>query len=173
MAGEAAASGLRFFLDRGLGSRIVPEALRHEGWALETMDERYGKTHSQEIMETQWIEEATLTGDVLLCKDLTIARNALEAQVIYMSSARVFGLSGASIAGAVMAQWYLSTEAKIVEMATRASGPYVMSVNAAYGLRRIKLAYPPSCTGRPEHARRVRWARVRRPWPWPTWPRQA
>jgi len=38
--GEAAASGLRFFLDRGLGSRIVPEALRQaamsavEGWVL-------------------------------------------------------------------------------------------------------------------------------------------
>ena len=43
-----------------------------------------------------------------------------------------------------MAQCYLDAEAKIVEMATRASGPYVMSVNAAYGLRRIRLAYPPS-----------------------------
>jgi uncharacterized protein (DUF433 family) len=29
-------------LDRGLGSRIVPQALRQAGWTLETMDERYG-----------------------------------------------------------------------------------------------------------------------------------
>lgn len=144
MTGEAAVSGLRFFLDRGLGSRIVPEALRDAGWLLETMDERYGKTRSQKIKDTQWIEEATLAGDLLLCKDLTIARNALEAQVIYMSGARAFGLSSASLAGAVMAQGYLDAEAKIVEMATRASGPYVMSVNAATGLRRIRLAYPPS-----------------------------
>jgi uncharacterized hydantoinase/oxoprolinase family protein len=50
--GEAAASGLRFFLDRGLGSLVVPRALRAAGWALETMDERYGADRSQEIQDT-------------------------------------------------------------------------------------------------------------------------
>ena len=144
MTGEAAASGLRFFLDRGLGSRIVPEALRHAGWTLETMDERYGKAHSQSIQDTQWIEEATLAGDVLLGKDLAIARNALEAQVIYMVNARVFGLARPSLRGVDMAQWYLDNEARIVQAATRASGPYVMAVNPSYGLRRVRLAYPPS-----------------------------
>lgn len=112
MPGEAAASGLRFFLDRGLGSLVVPRALRAAGWVLETMDERYGADRSQEIQDAQWIEEATLRGDILLCKDLAIARNALEAQVIYMTSARVFALSSASLAGPVMAQWYLGNEAK-------------------------------------------------------------
>jgi hypothetical protein len=58
MAGEAAASGLRFFLDRGLGAFVVPN-------------------QSQKIQDTQWIEEATLEGDVLLCKDLAIAQNPL------------------------------------------------------------------------------------------------
>jgi hypothetical protein len=59
------------------------------------------------LRETQWIEEATLAGDVLLCKDLAIASNALEAQVVYMTSARVFALSSASLTGPVMVQWYL------------------------------------------------------------------
>jgi hypothetical protein len=71
------------------------------------------------------------------------AHNALEAQVVYMTSARVFGLSNASLAGPIMAQWYLDNEAKIVAAATKARGPYVMSVNTSYGLRRVKLAYPP------------------------------
>jgi hypothetical protein len=110
---------------------------------LATMDERYGKAESQKIKDTQWIEEASLAGDVLLCKDLAIAHNALEAQVVYMSSARVFGLSNASLAGPAMAQWYLGNEARIVVTALRASGPYVMSVNPEHGLRRVKLAYPP------------------------------
>ena len=35
-------------------------ALRQAGWILETMDERYGKTSSQDIQDTQWIEEASL-----------------------------------------------------------------------------------------------------------------
>src|SRR5579859_5818133 len=81
------------------------------------MDERYGKADSQGIQDTQWIEEATLAGDVLLCKDLAIAQNPLEAQVIYMTSARAFALSNASIAGTTMAQWYLDNEAKIVRTA--------------------------------------------------------
>lgn len=115
MTGEAAASGLHFFLDRGLGSRIVPGALRQAGWTLETMDERYGKTQSQKVKDTQWIQEATLADDVLLCKDLAVARNPLEAQVIYMSSARVFGLSNASLTGVTMAQWYLGNEANLVQ----------------------------------------------------------
>ena len=78
MAGEAAASGLRFFLDRGLGAFVVPRALRAAGWTLETMDERYGADQSQSIQDAQWIEEATLAGDVLLCKDLAITQNPLE-----------------------------------------------------------------------------------------------
>lgn len=143
MSGEAAASGLRFFLDRGLGAFVVPGALRAAGWMLETMDGRYGADQSQSVQDTQWIEEATLAGDVLLCKDLAIAQNPLEAQVIYMTSARAFALSNASIAGTTMAQWYLDNEAKIVRTALRAKGPYVMAVNPSYGLRRAKLAYPP------------------------------
>lgn len=99
MAGEAAASELRFFLDRGLGARIVPQALRRAGWTLETMDERYGKAVSQEIRDTQWIEEAALAGEVLLCKDLEIAHNPLEAQVVYMTSARVFASPGRTCPG--------------------------------------------------------------------------
>jgi hypothetical protein len=143
VAGEAAASELRFFLDRGLGARIVPDALRLAGWTLETMDERYGKTMSQGIPDTRWIEEASLAGDVLLCKDLAIAHNPLEAQVVYMTSARVFALSKADLSGPEMAEWYAANEAKIVAAAVRADGPYVMSVNSSYGLRRVKLAYPP------------------------------
>jgi PIN like domain len=73
MAGEAAVSGLQFFLDRGLGAVVVPRALRAAGWPLETMDERYGADQSQNIRDTQWIEEATFAGDILLCKDLAIA----------------------------------------------------------------------------------------------------
>jgi hypothetical protein len=143
VAGEAAASGLRFFLDRGLGAFVVPRALRASGWTLETMDERYGADQSQSIQDAQWIEEATLAGDVLLCKDLAIAQNPLEAQAVYMSGERGFALSNAQVTGNVMSQWYLGNEAKIVKTALRAKGPYVMAVNPSYGLRRARLAYPP------------------------------
>ncbi|MBB2915497.1 hypothetical protein FHS43_006818 [Streptosporangium becharense] len=103
MAGEARESGLTFFLDRGLGSKIVPNALREAGWLLETMDERYGKDDSQRIEDVQWIEEATIRGDILLCKDLAITRNPVEARVIFMSGARIFAIANASVVGRDMA----------------------------------------------------------------------
>ena len=143
MTGEAAASGLRFFLDRGLGAFVVPRALRAAGWTLETMDVRYGADQSQSIQDAQWIEEATLAGDVLLCKDLVIAQNPLETQAVYMTGARAFALANAQVTGPAMAQWCLDNEAKIVKTALRAKGPYVMAVNLSYGLRRARLAYPP------------------------------
>jgi hypothetical protein len=65
------------------------------------MDERYGKGESQRIFDTQWIEEAALQGGVLLCKDLAIAHNPLEARVIYMTSARAFASPRGSTASAV------------------------------------------------------------------------
>lgn len=54
------------------------------------MDERYSAAQSQRIQDTRWIEEATLAGDILLCKNLAIAQNPLDAQGIYMTSAKLF-----------------------------------------------------------------------------------
>jgi hypothetical protein len=69
--------------------------------------------------------------------------SCIGAWALYMTSARVFGLSNASITGPMMAQWYMDNEARIVKAASGAAGPYVMAVNPVYDLRRAKLAYPP------------------------------
>lgn len=141
MAGEARESGLSFFLDRGLGSKVVPRALREAGWLLETMDERYGKDDSQRIEDVQWIEEATIRGDVLLCKDLAITRNLVEARVIFMSGARVFALANAAMTGQDMADVFLANEARIVHAARRVTEPFVFAVGRD-GLRRSRVRYP-------------------------------
>lgn len=141
MGGEARESGLTFFLDRGLGSKIVPNALREAGWLLETMDERYGKNDSQRIEDVQWIEEATIRGDILLCKDLAITRNLVEARVIFMSGARIFAIANASVVGRDMADIFLANEARIVQAAQRVTEPFVFAVGRD-GLRRTRVRYP-------------------------------
>jgi hypothetical protein len=130
--------GPRFFVDRGLGSRIVPGQLRAAGWQLVTMDERYGVAESQNISDVEWIEEAARCGEVLLCKDLAIARNQLEAEAVYRAAARVFGVANASLSGSDAAARLLTQREAIIAMASRAPGPYVVSV-AATGLRRCRL----------------------------------
>jgi hypothetical protein len=59
------ASELTFFLDRNLGSQIVPGALRAAGWVLETMDERGAEqpggdpgdrpAHQRDLHDGEWI----------------------------------------------------------------------------------------------------------------------
>jgi hypothetical protein len=137
-ATEAGEPPLRFFLDRNLGSRVVPVALRGAGWTLETMDERYGVDPSQLINDVQWIEEATDQGDILLTKDLRIAVNPLEAATVDRVSARVFGLARRDIDGPTMGRYFLDNQRRIFRMADRAIGPYVVSVSLN-GLRRTPL----------------------------------
>lgn len=135
-------SDLWFFLDRGLGSVVVPGALRVRGWQLMTMDERYGPEHSQCVGDAEWIGEAARRGEVLLCKDRAIARGPAEAMAVYFNDARVFALAHAGVTGPDMADLFLAAEQAIVRMACRATGPYVISVSRD-GLRRLRLAYPP------------------------------
>jgi hypothetical protein len=132
---------LTFFLDRNLGSQIVPQALRSAGWALETMDERYGVEESKLIKDVQWIEEATLAGDILLTKDVRIAKNPLEATAVYQNSARVFVLASGMLTGPVMADWFIAAESSIFAMAIHATGPYVVAVKLGAPLRRLPLDY--------------------------------
>ena len=119
---------LSFFTDRGLGARILPTLLREAGWCLTTMDERYGSALSQELDDQDWIADAARRGEVLLCKDLAVAQNELEARAIYMNSARVFALSNARIPMTTGAAYFLANEKRIVRTAVHNNGPYVMAV---------------------------------------------
>ena len=134
---------LWFFLNRVLGSVVVPGALRARGWQLTSMYERYGPERSQCVGTGEWIGEAARRGEVLLCKDRAIVRGPVEAMAVYFNDARVFALAHAGVTGPDMADRFLAAERAIVRMACRATGPYVVSVSRD-GLRRLRLAYPPA-----------------------------
>jgi len=111
------------------------------------MDERHGPQESQRVgdIDIRWIEEATENGDVLLSKDLRIAKNPLEAAAVHRVSARAFGLARRDVDAATMTRYFLGNETAIFQMARRASGPYVVSVHdstVARPLRRLKLNLP-------------------------------
>ena len=86
-----------FFLDRGLGSKVVAGGLRDFGWRVITMDERYGATESQLVKDVDWIRAASRAGDVILAKDRAMAKKPLEAEAIYYNEARVFVLSSSRV----------------------------------------------------------------------------
>src|SRR5450432_3294151 len=59
----------RFFLDRSLGRKAVPEALRSDGWDLIALAEHYGMPADEQVADTEWIEEAAKRGGPILMKD--------------------------------------------------------------------------------------------------------
>lgn len=128
----------RFFIDRGMGSRVVPLGLRAAGWRVETMDERYGPNRSQAIPDVEWIRDAVSAGDLILAKDRAIAKRPLEAEVIRDTAARAFVIASAQITGPEMLERLLRNEAAI-EAAASDRGPFVLGVDVAR-LHRIRLA---------------------------------
>lgn len=68
----------RFFLDRSLGRKAVPEALRADGWDVITLAEHYGIPADENVADTEWIEEATQHGWAILMKDKRIRHRQAE-----------------------------------------------------------------------------------------------
>ncbi|WP_435081451.1 hypothetical protein [Clavibacter michiganensis] len=133
------AAPLTFFLDRGLGSRIIADGLREAGWVLETMDERYGRQRSQKLRDEHWIREASDAGDVILCKDSRIAWNRLEAEAVLYNGARLFALSSSNATGPQMLQMLLDSERRIFAQASSSRRGYVCAVTGK-GLREVPLS---------------------------------
>ena len=118
----------RFFLDRGLGSRFVPAGLRARGWQVTTMDERYGVSASQDVADVDWIREASALGECLLTKDVAIARNPTEAEVVFNCDARVFTITNAHLPGPEMLARLIQHEAAIFRWARRTPPPFVLGL---------------------------------------------
>jgi hypothetical protein len=131
----------RFFVDRNLGSRLVPSGLRDHGWAVITMDERYGTDRSQTVSDVDWIADACEAGECLLTSDAAIARRPAEAAVIFMHSARAFVPARGGLTGPAKLSLLLANEGAILRWARRAPGPFVASVGPS-GLRRLRINYP-------------------------------
>lgn len=129
-----------FFVDRGVGSRIVPEGLRNVGWHIVTMDERYGKKESQSVADTQWIADACSEGEVILTKDRAVAKRSIEAEAIYVNAARVFVIGSANITGRETLARVLQHRARI-EALTSEPGPFVFAIGRDR-LDRIRLLRP-------------------------------
>lgn len=127
-----------FFIDRGMGSRLVPEGLRAAGWNVTTMDERYGVDASQAVADVEWIAAASRRGEVLLSKDKKIAKRPLEAAALIAEAARVVVISDAQVTGSEMLARLLENAIQIERFARTKPGPWVVGVSTD-GIRSIRI----------------------------------
>jgi hypothetical protein len=131
---------ISFFLDRGVGSRILATGLREAAWSITTMDERYGADVSQNVADPDWIRESSAHNEILISKDRAIAKRPLEAEAIFYSDARALVITSGQITGIEMLAWLLSNESAIGALASR-SGPWVFGVYRDR-IAPIRINYP-------------------------------
>jgi hypothetical protein len=94
---------LRFFLDRSLGRKAVPEALRADGWDVITLAEHYGMPADEQVADTDWIEEAAQRRWPILMKDKRIRHRQAEITAVTHHKARCFVITRGDLRSADMA----------------------------------------------------------------------
>lgn len=127
----------RFFLDRSLGRKAVPEALRADGWDVITLAEHYGMPADEQVADTDWIKEAATRGWLVLMKDKRIRHRQVEIAAVVQHKARCFVITRGDLCSADMAQRFTTNKAAIL-LAVAEPGPYIYSVQTD----RIVRLYP-------------------------------
>jgi len=127
---------LRYFLDRSLGSRILPTLLREQGWLVETMDERYGAARSQHVTDVTWIENLR-EEEIALTSDGKIGKVAIQVDAIRRCLACILVID-ANLTARQQAARLLDSQARIERVAVARSGPWILRVGAD-GLRDLRM----------------------------------
>lgn len=127
----------KLFLDRSLGRKAVPEALRAAGWDLVTLAEHSGIPVDEQVADTEWIEEAARRGWPILMKDKRIRHRRAEIDAVVSHQARCFVITMGDLPSAEMARRIFANEAAILT-AVAEPGPYIYSVQ----MDRLSRLYP-------------------------------
>jgi hypothetical protein len=127
----------KFFVDRSLGRRAVPEALRADGWDIITLAEHYGVPADEQVTDTEWIKEAAKQGWPILMKDKRIRHRQAEIDTVIEHKARCFVIANGELPAAEMSNRFITHKAAIYAV-TGELGPYIYSVRTD----RISILYP-------------------------------
>jgi len=121
---KSAAPPPEFFVDRSLGNRIVPEAIRALGFRVWAMSDIYPNETDEGVADVDWIERAGRENWVVLTKDERITRRPDEVEALEASGVRVFAIGNQHLTGPQMAGYYTANIHRIVQRARKA-GPFV------------------------------------------------
>src|SRR5260221_3638060 len=80
---------LVFFIDRSLGRRVIPNALRDAGARVEVHDDHF----SQDAQDQVWLDEAGKRCCVVLTKDKHLRYRAVETNGLMSAKVRAFVLT--------------------------------------------------------------------------------
>lgn len=116
-----------FFIDRSLGRRVVPDALRASDLIVHTMASVYGEQVGQGLRDETWLRDVGERGWVVLMKDDAIRRRPAEREALIEGGVRAFCLTNAQLRGEEQARRFVDNRERILRQAQR-PGPYIYGV---------------------------------------------
>lgn len=116
-----------FFVDRSLGRKLLPDALRDAGYIVHTMWSVYGPGADQQITDVQWVIEGAGKEWVLLTKDAKMRHRSAERAAIEDAGARVFLLTNQQLVASDQNAIFLHNIHRIIRLAHK-PGPYVYGI---------------------------------------------
>ena len=121
-----------YFVDRSLGRKKVPEALRRAGATVEVHDDHFPQSTPDQI----WLTEVGRRGWVVLTADKRIRYRTLERDALIAAGVQAFVLT--SIPGPDMGDIFTSALAKMEAMcAGHGSRPFIAKVSKGPDVRII------------------------------------
>jgi hypothetical protein len=88
------------FIDRSLGRKHLPEALRACGLVVHTLSSIYGEEEGQQIPDVRWLADAGGHEWIVLMKDDAIRRRPAERDALMEACVRAFCLTNAQLRAA-------------------------------------------------------------------------
>ena len=126
---SAPPEGPTFFVDRSLGGKTVPGALRAAGANVVVHDDRF----AQDAPDAEWLVVAGREGWLVLTRDAAISnrrrRGGLERLIAKKAGVRLFVLrSGRRLDGAAMGAALVAALDRMTALAERLPGPLIARV---------------------------------------------
>jgi hypothetical protein len=129
-------SRLTFFVDRSLGRKVIPEALRNVNEVVKIHDEIFPQNTPDHV----WLEEAGRQNWVVLTKDTRIRHRAIEVLALMSSGVRAFILTArGDLTGAEMASIFIKALPRIKKLATKNHGPFIARVQRDSSVEIIRI----------------------------------
>ncbi|MCB2412567.1 hypothetical protein LGT39_06855 [Demequina sp. TTPB684] len=127
----------RFLIDRNLGTKVLPRALRGAGWQVSTLADEFGEARAQQATDEEWLQYAGERGLAVLMKDKRIRYRRSERETLTRFEVRAFCLSQGSLTGDQQSAAFLRAESRIMR-ACEDAGPFLY-VLTARDIRRVEL----------------------------------
>jgi hypothetical protein len=125
-----------FFIDRSLGSIVVPEALRHAGVQVEI----HASHFADNTRDIDWLSHVGQQGWIVLMKDKHIRSRPHERQALIYAGVRAFVLVAGNISGQEMGQSFVNALPAMYDLLTQRATPFIAQITRQ---GRISTVSPP------------------------------